>query len=122
MVWTASLTRAALVTAGAAVLSLVAAAPAAADTPVGWEDSDGMGLIQSLLLFGGGAAAISLVVTGLVLAPSLIRGSRRESGQDWWQEPQWFGGGGLESPSGRERAALPAGTHDPSGGGASARW
>ena len=116
----------------AAVAVLGTAAPAAANTPVGWEPTDAMSLLDALLLFVGGPLLITLVLVGLVMAPSAIRGGEQagRSGQSRWSEPLWFGGGDqLEAAPGAHRAALEAPSPSPSpvsesepGGGAGARW
>ena len=121
---------AATVLAAAAVL--VTAAPAAANTPVGWEPTDAMSLLDALLLFVGGPLLIALALVALVMAPSAIRGGEQagRSGQSRWSEPLWFGGGdaGRAAP-GAHRTALEAPSSSPSsssmtepGGGAGARW
>lgn len=115
------LTRAVLVLSGAGAVVLALSGPALADTPVGWEPTSTMSLVEALLIFGGGAAVLVLLISAAVVAPSLVRGARRDPGLDWWQEPQWFGGE-LEASRGNERAALEAASGTRPGGGASARW
>ena len=117
---------AATVIAAAAVL--VTAAPAAANTPVGWEPTDAMSLLDALLLFVGGPLLLTLVLVAMVMAPSAIRGGEQAGrpGQSRWSEPLWFGGADeIESASGAHRAALeapsPSAESEP-GGGAGARW
>jgi len=123
----ASTVSAAVVLAAAAVL--VTAAPAAANTPVGWEPTDAMSLLDALLLFVGGPLLIALVLVGLVMAPSAIRGGEQAGrpGQSRWSEPLWFGGGEqVEAAPGAHPAALeapsPSSSMTEPGGGAGARW
>lgn len=108
-----------------AVGSLVGtAAPAAANTPDGWEETDAMPVLDALLLFVGAPLLIAVVLALLVMAPSAIRGDR-ESGRSRWSEPQWFGAGDPPAVGAAryERAALEAPVSESEqGGGAGARW
>lgn len=121
---------AAVVAALAGALTVTAASPAAANTPLrGWEDASDMSMLEALLLFGGGSLAIIAVITALVLAPSMAGRSRHGDHLSWWGQPQWFGGelgaGSAERPQ-LEAAAVAARSDDldevAAGGGASARW
>ena len=114
------------------MLSLVAAAPAAANTPLrGWEGGSDMSLAAALVLFVGGPVSIAVVIALLVMAPSAVRRSRESGEASWWGQPQWFGGelgaGSAERPQ-LEAAAVAAGPgaddidEIAAGGGASARW
>ncbi len=122
--------RAALTVSGAAVVVagsvLATAAPASANTPVGWEETDAMSVLDAMLLFVGGPLVISVVLALLVMAPSAIRGGGQQAGLSRWSEPQWFGGGDQAAVgrSGGDHAALeaPAPAEAEQGGGAGARW
>lgn len=114
----------------AAGLTVSLAGPAAANRPLrGWGEGSDMSLGYALLLFVGGPLAIVLAITLMVIAPSLVKGSREQQGGTWWGEAQWFGGelgaGSAERP--QLLAASGATSSEPSeqvatGGGASARW
>jgi hypothetical protein len=104
--------------------SVLLAAPALAAPPVTWSDPPPMSTLQALLIFAGIPLALILVITLLVMAPSLIRGDRQQRGVSSWTEPQWFGGPRDAVPAGRHTAHAEVGTgkkaEEP--GGASARW
>jgi hypothetical protein len=116
------------------LLAVLLAEPASAATPVTWQDPDPMSVLQALLIYGGIPLALVLLITTLVLAPSIIRGDRQQRGVASWTEPQWFGGPGEAVTAGGhdhrpELGAGAAGTEPaaPAGsshqaGGASARW
>ncbi len=112
---------------GAAVVpvgSLLLAPPALAAPPVTWNDPEPMSTLQALLIFAGIPLALVLVITLLVMAPSLVRGDRQQRGVSSWTEPQWFGGPGDAVPAGRHGAQgqIGAGEKAEQPGGASARW
>ncbi len=74
------------------VLAAGALAPAAADTPVGWDtgpDVSALGYLLVLLLIPLGLAA---VITVLTLVPSMVRGRGYEPGHSWRGQSEWFGG------------------------------
>jgi hypothetical protein len=114
----------------AAGLTMALAAPAAANRPArGWGEGSDMSLGFALLLFVGGPLAICVLISLLVVAPSVARGSRGQQQQSWWGEAQWFGGelgaGSAERPQ-LEAAAGATSIENldqaATGGGASARW
>lgn len=97
-------------------LSLVLAAPAHADVPEGWPDGPSIGVLEVLGVLVGIPLLLALVITGLVYAPSLVRGERIAPGAPA-VENQWLGGprkkpGELAGPDSEESDA----------GGASGRW
>jgi hypothetical protein len=114
----------------AAGLTLALAAPAAANRPLrGWGEGSDMSLGYALLLFVGGPLAIVAAISLLVVAPSLVKGSREQQGGSWWGEPQWFGGelgaGSAERPQLLAASGATSSEHPEqvaTGGGASARW
>lgn len=112
----AVLTAATAVTA-ALVLGVALAAPAAADVPAqGWPQNEPVNVLDALLLIGGVALAVILVVTVLTVGPALARGERINPGVPA-VENQWIGGprkaaGELAGPDGEGSEA----------GGAGARW
>jgi hypothetical protein len=97
-------------------LSVALAAPASADVPEFWPDSDNAGTLETLLLLGGVPLLLFVVITFLVYAPSVIRGERIAPGHQV-PENQWLGGP-------RKSAGELAGpdTDDSQAGGASGRW
>jgi hypothetical protein len=78
---------------GAAWLVLGAlVAPAAADTPSGWEkapDVSPLGFLLVLLIIPLGCAA---VISLLVVLPSMASDKGYEPGQSWRGDTEWFGG------------------------------
>jgi len=110
-------TRAAAVSA-LAVSTLAVATPALAATHVHALEGgtgDGLSLAQNLLIFVGIPLGLFLLISLLVLAPSIMRGGYKPS-LGWWAEPVWFGG-----PADPYRA-LDSVRETHEGGGASARW
>lgn len=99
-----------------------------------------MSMLTTLLVFVGIPLLAFVVITLLVMAPSLARGPRYRPGMDWDAEPEWFGAvpaGGSSAPRLRltgadlsqrqlatdatdERVLTGGDGHD--SGGASARW
>jgi hypothetical protein len=93
-----------------------AAAPAGADVPEGWSNPSPVDPVDAFLLLVCVPLALFLIITALVLLPSLIRGERFTVGGQATAD-QWFGG-----PS-KGTAELPApDDEDSKAGGASARW
>ncbi|MBA2697638.1 MAG: hypothetical protein H0U61_02560 [Nocardioidaceae bacterium] len=94
-----------------------------ADPPTTWVDPAPISTLHALLFFGGLPLLIIAVITLLVMAPSLAKGSRYHLGQDWEAEPHWFGGPGIEAADVERRAITSQPTNEPeSTGGASGRW
>lgn len=82
-----------------------------------------MSLLTALLVFGGIPLALTLGISLLVVAPSLIRGDRQQRGVESWTEPQWFGGPGDPLTADRHGGPHEVGTGPTEhAGGASARW
>lgn len=105
-----------LLLAGGLVAAI--AAPAGADVPEGWtgEGAYEVNPVQAVLIFVGIPLALFVLITFLVLLPSLIRGERFTVGGQATAD-QWFGG-----PV-KGTAELPAPDDEESkAGGASARW
>jgi len=94
-----------------------------------------MSTLEALLIYVGIPAGLFVLITLLVLAPSVARGPRYRPGLAWWAGPEWFGGPDSETAT---RRALEPGRSGRSGataitqiemgddslteGGASARW
>ncbi|CAB4690094.1 MAG: hypothetical protein F2667_01855 [Actinobacteria bacterium] len=96
--------------------SVLLAAPAGADVPVGWSDPDPVDPLHTVLVLVGIPLILLVVITVLVYAPALVRGERLAPGAPA-VENQWLGG-----PR-RTTAELAApDTDDSQAGGASARW
>jgi hypothetical protein len=100
-----------------------------ADVPATWDDGTGMSTLHAIVLFVGGPALITAVITLLVMAPSLAKGPRYRPSQQWDAETEWFGAPEVEGAttpapeletSDAQRARSDK-TPDDSGG-ASARW
>jgi heme A synthase len=105
------------VTAGTS-LSLALASPAlAAARDDGEQPGKPISTGTVLLLFVGAPLGLFLVITLLVVAPSLARGPRYRPGVGWWAAPVWFGG-----PGGDAQAAVESTERTRNGGGTSARW
>jgi hypothetical protein len=104
-----------------AVLALMAA-PAFADTPERWADSDPVSVMHALLIIVIIPAALFLVISLLVLVPSLARGEKYTPGLAWRNENEWFGGpgDGVEAAEGARPEAIEG--SETGRGGASARW
>jgi len=73
------------------LLAVAAAAPASADTPTSWPDSEPMSTMELLLIFVGIPAGLSLLIALLVLAPSIARGPRYRPGVTWLAQSEQFG-------------------------------
>ena len=100
-------------------LTLLSAAPAIAEgqrLDDGEVPTEGIGALETLLVYVGGPALLFLVIALLVLAPSAARGPRYRPGLGWWASPVWFNGPDDADAAVRRAVA----TTD--GGGASARW
>ena len=113
---TAILRRLAVVAVGTSLLVWAAALPASADTPEGWATEPTVGFWHFVLVLGVLPLAALLVITVLVLAPSLARGEPLRPGPRTVDD-QWLGG-----PR-RSVDELAAPDSDGSkAGGASGRW
>jgi hypothetical protein len=114
----AHLARRTAVVLAAGCLVAVTAGPAGADTPENWtgEPPYEVDPLHTVLIFVGIPVLLFVVITFLVLLPSLIRGERFTVGGQATAD-QWFGGpvkgtAELPDPDDKESKA----------GGASARW
>lgn len=105
-----------------ALLLPLAAAPALAVPPEGWEVAEPVSALQFLLLLVALPAALFIVISLLVLVPAMARGEKYKPGQAWRNENEWFGGprGGVEATD--EAAGELESGEESSRGGASARW
>jgi hypothetical protein len=111
-----------------------------ADTPSNWPDPQPTSTLHVLLLFAGIPLLVIIVVSVLVMAPSMARGPRYRPDQEWDADSEQFGtkplgqsvvpAGQIESsgatPAHREQATTAtrkrlAGDDDDAGG-ASAGW
>ncbi len=117
---------AALATASVVVL----AGPASAEVPQGWPENPPVDLFHAVLLIGGVALAVIVVVTAITVGPALARGESIAPGVAP-VEDQWLGGRRrgpeLEAPQPGAGRALTGGTsgethEDSDSGGAGARW
>ena len=82
-----------------AVLAITAAAPALATAPDSWGTEPTVSPLHFLLVIFGIPAALFVLITLLVMLPSMIRGESYKPGLAWRNEPEWFGGpsGGVEA-------------------------
>ena len=116
---------------GAAVLAtgltLVLAGPAAAEVPEGWPENPPVDLFHALLLIGGVALLVLVVVTVITVGPALARGESIAPGVAP-VEDQWLGGRRrspeLEATRPDPARALASGEsrEETESGGAGARW
>lgn len=108
-----SAVRALVPVSGAALV--LAAAPAFADAPVGWNDADPVSGIHWLLWLVALPLAASLLISAFVLVPGFVRGEGL-TGRDEHADDEWLGGP-------RDHDALDS-DDDPKAvsGGASATW
>ena len=109
--------RGGLLAATAAALVLAPASAAlAANVDDGQQPGGGLSVMQTLLIFVGIPALLFVVISLLVVAPSMARGPRYRPGLGWWAAPVWFNG-----PPDADTAVRTA-APTTGGGGASARW
>lgn len=102
--------------AGLAVALPLLAGPASADTPANWPTPPHVSGIDWLLVLLIIPAGIALLLSLLVMLPSMVRGgSATQDVEAWRGEGEWFGGPtkGIDTP----RADKAKDT-----GGASADW
>lgn len=62
-----------------------------ADAPLNWPDPPPVSMLETLLVFVGIPLLAIVVISLLVLAPSLAKGPRFGPGQPWDAAPEWFG-------------------------------
>jgi hypothetical protein len=103
--------RAAALSLGTAVGSLVAPATAVPDSS-SWSDPENPSLMGSLLLIGGPVIAIIVIIAVLTYLPSMMR--RGDSGEIAYNDPEWFGG--------PRTGVKPDAKSAPESGGSSGRW
>lgn len=96
-------------------LVLAVAAPASAAPPVSWPDGDRLSTLETLALLVGAPLALLVLITLLVMAPSVAKGTNRETHVPWYAEPLQFGTAPGDDPGTAE-------TTGTTGGGASVRW
>ncbi|MGH3445657.1 MAG: hypothetical protein ACRDPB_09820 [Nocardioidaceae bacterium] len=124
-----------------AVAGVLLAAPAWASAPDSWQAQPKVNLLHAILLLGGSAAGLIIVISLLVLLPGMVRHDGYQPGLSWRNGPEWFGGprGGLEGLDGEHQQAVTSHTSSRTAtsaaaveataegeradrGGASARW
>ncbi|MDT0202758.1 hypothetical protein [Nocardioides sp. AE5] len=112
--------RSARLAASSAVLALAAsatflAAPASANVPEDWSNPDPVDTAHALIVYVGAPLGLILLITLLVMAPSLARGDR---GNDkGGADSEWFGG----PRKSNDELAAPD-TEASQAGGASGKW
>ena len=102
---------------GPALLVIATTAPASAAPPVSWPDDENpLSTLEQLLLLVGAPLALLIVITLLVMAPSIAKGSTYRSHVPWYAEPMQFG----TLPGSEPHAGTSS--RSTAGGGASVRW
>jgi hypothetical protein len=106
----------------AVAVPALAASPAVADVPEGWNTQpENVDPLHALLVLGAIPLALFLLITLAVYLPAMIRGERVAPGHQHERESQWFGGprqGTAELESGSSRSTS---TSSDAGGG-SGSW
>ncbi|MGI8889073.1 MAG: aa3-type cytochrome oxidase subunit CtaJ [Nocardioidaceae bacterium] len=103
-----------------------------ADTPLTWPEPPSMSTLEGLLIFAGIPLLIIVVISLLVMTPSLTKSSQQTPGRSWRGQPEWFGApraisasesgeGGSQITTGRGSTIVGAADADETGG-ASVRW
>ena len=77
--------------AAVALAPVAVAVPASADTPTSWPDAETMSTMEVLLIFVGIPAGLAALISLLVFAPSLAKGSRYRPGVTWLAQSEQFG-------------------------------
>jgi hypothetical protein len=109
----------ALATVVTAASVLASAAPVwARSLDDGEHPGSGLSVLQTIGIFVCIPLGAFVLISLLVLAPSMARGPRYRPGLGWWAAPVWFNG--PENADAAVRDAVP--TPSKEGGGASARW
>lgn len=100
-----------------ALLVPLVAAPAFAVAPQSWPDAKPVTGFDFLLVLFIIPLGVGLLITLLVMVPSMIRGQKKAPGEAWRNENEWFGGptDGVKSTEQAEKAGSDR-------GGASGRW
>jgi hypothetical protein len=108
-----------------AIVVTTAGGAAYASPPDSWEDTPNVSPLHVLLLLGVVPLALFVLITLLVMLPSMKRGSSYSPSTVWRGEPEWFGGP-TSGTDGLDRAGQPTSAGaSPTGsehGGASGRW
>lgn len=106
-----------------AVLVSLASTAAVAAPPEGWEVAEPVSPMAFLIVLVAIPLALFVVISLLVLIPSMVRGEKHAPGQAWRSESEWFGGprGGLEAADKVDPKAI-EGHDEADRGGASVRW
>lgn len=81
-----------LTVTSAVTLVVGAVAPAAADTPVGWDQQPDISALDYLLVLLLIPLGLALLITVLTLIPSMARNRGYEPGHSWRGRSEWFGG------------------------------
>lgn len=128
-----------------AIAGVLLAGPAWASAPDSWESQPKVNLLYAVLLLGGIAAGLFVLISLLVVLPGMVHHESYQPALSWRGGPEWFGGPrggveGLDGAAGLEKLNDPAGLEGrddvsrqaiPSAedardhadrGGASARW
>jgi hypothetical protein len=92
-----------------------------ADEPTTWVDQPSLSTLDAILIFAGIPLLVIVVVSLLVMAPSLAKGPRYRPTEEWDAESEWFGAP-LEADASPGRRELEAPGTSGETGGASARW
>lgn len=107
-----------------ALVAVSAAGAASAAEPATWTENTDVNPWHAILVYVIIPLALFVVITLLVLLPSMGKSQGYQPGEAWRGEPEWFGGprGGVESleagtpvAAGRDRAGSDR-------GGASGSW
>lgn len=98
------------------LLMIAVIAPASAAPPVSWNQPDGLSTLDTLLLIVGAPLALLVMITLLVMAPSIAKGTNQRTHVPWYAEPMMFG----TTPA--DESSAHADTAGMTGGGASVRW
>ncbi|MBM7789503.1 hypothetical protein [Tenggerimyces flavus] len=79
-------------TVGAATAATLAVPGiAAAETPSSWTENGPMPWVEVIGIYVGIPVGLFLLISVLVIAPSLVRGSGYRPGGSWYSEPLSFG-------------------------------
>lgn len=97
-------------------------APATADTPAGWDTGPKATALDFLLVLVLIPLGLSLVISILVLVPSMVRGRGYEPGHSWRGRSEWFGGPQKGVRAADEVSPEKLEAEDKGTGGGSGRW
>lgn len=79
---------------GTALALPLLASPAFADTPADWPKAPHVSGLDFLIVLVLIPAGLAILITLLVMLPSLIKGDAYEPGKAWVGQNEWFGGPG----------------------------